>query len=677
LNPKKSAREAKKKLAVRIVAGLLALLMVGGTAYSLIYMLMLTASAVDSGAEVLDDLNIRVGLMYGDGVTVGFETETEYGYTVGVQPLTDGVCDFTPFWVLNRKVVSVAADANLKKKDNTYSITKSAYNTAVGGYHIEFAMDFALTDMTYAESMMQNLDSVLQSAGLYSFPAYVGGVIRLRVGSFSSYEAAANMYAFVSGIMNFNTSVVSPSSDTVSVLDPASDRILFEYDCSDGTTLGLQAISVGDTVSYIKTPADNVYDGVFSYHRHQEEGIDGVSVVNVLTLDEYVEGVLPFEISNTWPPETLKAFSIAARSYAAYTLGRHDSAYNFDLCNGSHCQMYKGAGRVNDNVRSAVRSTHGRVITYDGKIASTYYSSSCGGVTVSIGDVWGGASSPYLVAHATPWERYSEHNKGFWTAEVSPKELLDYLRNQKGYTELSGYIKSIEVLEYAPSSSYVKHLRITDSKGTSIEIKNTDRIRMALGAYLNSANFVVGQGSVAYTLDTVQVLGEVIIDATVEKTVRPPVTIVPEPEIPSAAITADTLSVITANQIVEQPVSDFLILTADTVLRAEDRKIMIRSADGLFVLNEQGNIPSASIAIPRKIREYSVLTETKTAVASSPQNFIFVGKGWGHGAGMSQYGAKDLADLGYDYEHIINAYYSDVEIVYYKSVEQLQNRIRS
>lgn len=657
------------------MAGLLALLMVGGTAYSLIYMLMLTASAADAEPEVLDDLNIRVGLMYGDGVTVGFETETEYGYTVGVQPLSDGIFDFTPFWTLNCPVVSVAADANLKKKDETYSITQSAYSTAVGGYHVEFAVDFALTDMAYAETMMHSLDAVLQTAGLYSFPAYVDGVIRLRVGSFSSYEAAANRYSFVAGILNFPSSVISPDEETVSVLDPSTNRILFEYDCSNGTTLGLQAISMPGEISYIKTPADNVYDGVFSYHRHREEGIDGVSVVNVLTLDEYVEGVLPFEISNTWPQETLKAFSIAARSYAAYTLGRHASAYDFDLCNGSHCQMYKGAGRVNDNVRTAVKSTHGRVITYNGKIASTYYSSSCGGVTVSIGDVWGGASSPYLVAHETPWERYSEHNRGFWTEEVSPKELLEYLRDQKGYEELSGYVKSIEVLEYAPGSTYVKRLRITDSKGTSIEIKNTDHVRMALGAYLNSANFVVGQGSVAYTVDTVEILGDTVIDATVEKTVRPPVTKSSAgTEVPSVSITAETLSVLTADAVVEQPLAALSILTADTLVSAAEQNLLIRSSDGVYVLNDRNVQQSTQIALPRTIKEYTVHKETKTALASVPQNFIFVGKGWGHGAGMSQYGAKDLADLGYDYEHIINAYYTDVEIVYYKAVEQLKSR---
>ena len=53
----------------------------------------------------------------------------------------------------------------------------------------------------------------------------------------------------------------------------------------------------------------------------------------------------------------------------------------------------------------------------------------------------------------------------------------------------------------------------------------------------------------------------------------------------------------------------------------------------------------------------------KVAYAKDEDNFIFVGKGWGHGVGMSQYGARDLADMGYGYEDILNSYFTDVEII--------------
>ena len=61
---------------------------------------------------------------------------------------------------------------------------------------------------------------------------------------------------------------------------------------------------------------------------------------------------------------------------------------------------------------------------------------------------------------------------------------------------------------------------------------------------------------------------------------------------------------------------------------------------------------------------FSTVTETITAEGKSDQ-FVFIGRGWGHGAGLSQYGIKDLGELGYDFETIFKAYYSDAEIISY------------
>ena len=671
LNHKKSSREARRKLAARIVAGLLAFLMLAGTAYYMIYMIAI--SAAEPLQNPKEDLNIRIGLMYGDGVTVGFETETPAGYTVGVQPLMDDIFEFFPFWSIPDTKISVTADANLTKKNSTYSITSGTKNAVVGGYHIEFITDYGLMDIAQAQILMTNLDAVLASVGLYSFPAYINGVIRIRVGSYVSRAQAESQYPFVAGVLSyFNSTIVEPSATAVSVLNPATDRIIFEYDSSEGTSLGLSAVDVNGEDCYIKTPAKNVYDGVFAYTRYREEGVDGVAVTNVLTLDEYVEGVVPYEVSNEWPLEALKAFAIATRSYAASTLDRHEKSYQFDLCNGTHCQVYKGAGRVNDNVINAALSTHGLIITYNGDIAKTFYSSSCGGVTVSINDVWGGASYPYLVAHETPWERYSEHNYGMWTVEISPKDLLKYLKEQKGYSTLRGSVKNIEVLEYAPGSTYVNRLRITDTYGTSIDIDHTDHIRTALSAYVKSANFVVGKGSVDYTVDTVNVVGETIIDARTEKQVRKPLNQsggTPQSVPQSVVMDNGTISVLTAGSIVDMKFSDAVILTASALEKPQESQMHVCSNTGVYHLTEK--TAASQQIIPRVVKEYSLTTETKTAKASSSQNFIFVGKGFGHGAGMSQYGAMDLAELGYDYEHIINAYYTDVDIVYYKNIEEL------
>ena len=56
----------------------------------------------------------------------------------------------------------------------------------------------------------------------------------------------------------------------------------------------------------------------------------------------------------------------------------------------------------------------------------------------------------------------------------------------------------------------------------------------------------------------------------------------------------------------------------------------------------------------------------KIAYADDSDNFIFVGKGWGHGVGMSQYGALDMAALGHSANEILEAYFKDIEIINYR-----------
>lgn len=680
MSRKTSSFEAKRKRSVRILCLILAGLMVLGSMYMLISMLIFAVSATSPFDEETDDITVRVGLMYGDGVTVGFETTAPNGYEIGVQNITDGGYPYHPFWNLPNTKVSVTADANLSKKDSTYSITANSAQAVIGGYHIEFTSDYSLGDMQTAVSVANALNNAFGANDvLYAFPSYQNGYIRVRIGAFAAYEQAAMYLDYVTQMLGgLPAQIVAPSATGVSVVNPDTDRILFEYDNADGTALGLYAIqgAPGEKTAYTTTPAKNVYEGVFAYARYRAEGIDGVAVTNVLTMDTYVEGVVPYEIINTWPIETQKAFSIVVRTYTAHMLGRHGTAYKFDICNGTHCQAYRGAGRVNQTVIDAVTSTHGLILTYDGKVARTYYSASGGGGTVSISDVWGGVDIedfPYLAAKSTPWENYTKHPNGLWTVEVSPTELLTYLRDTRGYTELSGYITAVDVLEYSAGSTYVNKLRITASNGASVEFTSTDRVRGQLSAYLKSANFVVGRGSVAYTVDTVETLGETVIDNAVEKDVRPPVS--GGTSSGQVSVTQNsTVQILTAGESALIDARNVPILTATgTIVGGEN--VCIQTANGLVQLSTSAitpTFPGTQPQLPRTIKEYAVTTETKVATASNPNNFVFVGKGWGHGAGLSQYGARDLGLLGYDYEHIINAYFSGVDIVYYTTLDQFK-----
>jgi stage II sporulation protein D len=133
---------------------------------------------------------------------------------------------------------------------------------------------------------------------------------------------------------------------------------------------------------------------------------DRLSVVNSLPLDDYVRGVVAGEMPYRWPHAALAAQAVAARSYALATLkpGRH-----FDLYSDTRSQMYGGIAYETPQTNEAVARTAGRVLTWDGHVASTYFFSTSGGRTADVREVWGGGGMPYLRSVPDPYEADSPH----------------------------------------------------------------------------------------------------------------------------------------------------------------------------------------------------------------------------------------------------------------------------
>jgi len=101
-----------------------------------------------------------------------------------------------------------------------------------------------------------------------------------------------------------------------------------------------------------------------------------ISVINALELDEYVRGVVPSESPWHWPLAELEAQAVAARSYALAEL-KPDAHY--DLVPDTRNQVYGGLAAEHSKSNWAVGLTEGQILTFNGEVARTYYSSSSGG----------------------------------------------------------------------------------------------------------------------------------------------------------------------------------------------------------------------------------------------------------------------------------------------------------
>ncbi len=151
-------------------------------------------------------------------------------------------------------------------------------------------------------------------------------------------------------------------------------------------------------------------------------------VINVVGLEQYLYGVVPAEVPDDWPAEVLKAQAVAARSYALATRKVNG---DFDLYADVRSQVYRGIDEEEASTNLAVDETAGEVLLYGGRVVTTYFHSTSGGRTASIGDVWPGSSPvPYLVSVDDPYDSASPHHT--WGPVVVPAARLDRVLKTPG-----------------------------------------------------------------------------------------------------------------------------------------------------------------------------------------------------------------------------------------------------
>ena len=161
------------------------------------------------------------------------------------------------------------------------------------------------------------------------------------------------------------------------------------------------------------TIEDKKYYGGVRINKDKES----LTVINLAPLEEYLRGVLPKEMSPSYPLEALKAQAVAARSFALKNRKKHE-AEGYDLCTTTHCQMYIGVTEEPIEIcDKAIDETRGEILIYKEKLADTNFHADSGGMTESVVDVWG-TDVPYLVA-VKEILKLSES----WTVKVTVKDF--------------------------------------------------------------------------------------------------------------------------------------------------------------------------------------------------------------------------------------------------------------
>ena len=186
-------------------------------------------------------------------------------------------------------------------------------------------------------------------------------------------------------------------------------------------------------------------------------------VINLVPTEEYLRGVLPKEMSPSYPLEALKAQAVAARSFALKNRGKH-KAEGFDLCATVHCQVYDGT-KFFETTDAAIEETRGEILTYKDKLIETSFHADSGGMTENSSDVWG-RNLPYLVAVK---ENFEESEA--WTIKIPVKKFSETLKLDKIKSVKLSTLKIGKAASDRTSSGRVKTAQINGEKFTGLELR--------------------------------------------------------------------------------------------------------------------------------------------------------------------------------------------------------------
>ncbi|MBO2943426.1 SpoIID/LytB domain-containing protein [Paenibacillus sp. F411] len=506
-----------------------------------------------------------------------------------------------------------------------------------------------------AEAMVR----ALQYNGVDAFKAIV------PAGEGVSYEAwageavnEAELSALQSSVSKTAITMVPTGNHPVGLilredagLDAAAPQSMVHYMISGpGSKLWLAGTGAGINV---KERSGRTYRG--SMEAGSKNG--QLYLVNTVPFEQYLYSVVGAEVPSSWSMEALKAQAVAARSYALYQGLRFEVAHVVDTV---LTQAYNGISSEAERTTAAVNATAGEVLMSGGSIVEAVFSSNSGGVTADPSEVWNSGNNLFAAVES-PGDASAQAALKKWYAILLPSGQTGYVR-EDNVKETGSTLSGLKTMTVTANSTNVRPLPMIQSSVQPLTQMNPGQTAIVLDIVSESGSYDWVRGP--FTSE--QLLGSLkgrtstslpSVITSLEVTGRGPSGRVTELTLNGQALKVSypdmfrsALGGLPSTMFDIEPTGSYTVLGANgaasassstplTILGADQAKRP--AAAGMIIMNGAG----------------------KSRALESGQGFRFVGKGNGHGLGLSQWGAKGMADEGYDYKQILQHYYRNTTIV--------------
>lgn len=345
---------------------------------------------------------------------------------------------------------------------------------------------------------------------------------------------------------------------------------------------------------------------------------DGLTIVNELSMEEYLYAVVPSEMPTSYNMEALKAQAVCARSYAYNQLMAGAlSEYGAQVDDSVNYQVYNNQPE-NEQSILAVKDTYGKVLKYQGNVVDAYYFSTSWGYTASLNEVWYGGLSPYLVGKAQAVYEVVDQ-KAVYASSFYPESI--------DYSDETAFRSFLDKPDYDTYDSQFPWYRwsVTMSKEGLSEAINKN----LYSRYTANPSFIL-------TLTGGSLEKNPVFESREIKTIGELTDIKIAVREKSGIIS--TLYLIGTKATVSVQ-TEYNIRSLLAPVSAEIKRKDSSTVSGLKLL------PSAYICFNK-----------------GEKNITIKGGGYGHGVGMSQNGAKAMADSGKTYDIILKHYYTGTEL---------------